>query len=237
VFFIGARLGSTLVCTQYLGNEAPLVGAPHTVEATEPEAALALTSDAMYGWEAVLGLLPGGGVSRFTIQPLGTWPSQFNGILDIDWSPTAPGPVVAREVLRLPLRHLELAARGWINTYGSFLTAVDANRAGTDRPSRDALRETIDLATGLGAEPRRPGRRGHAPEFLARVAHVYAFAVERGEKGVVNTIARSENVTPGTVHGWIQTARRRGYLTAAPKGRQGGQLTDLAREVLEQSGR
>jgi len=72
---------------------------------------------------------------------------------------------------------------------------------------------------------RRPGRRGHPPEFWLEVAVVYAQA----QKHHTRAVAERFDVKPTTASQMIFEVRRRGLLTGPPgPGRPGGELTLMA---------
>lgn len=198
------------------------------------ESAVTTDSYCDAGWEITLELLPGGGISRYAVQPLGTWASQFNGGHDPDWPVDEPGPLVVRDFGRPPLLKLEQAARewlGWLVEQGDrFAGALDRLPGARPRtPSGPAIEDVVSIST-------RPGRKGHDPLMLALVARSYVAGVLGGHRKVVAQMAEAQGVSPATVQGWLNTARNRGFLTRAPAGRPGGELTDEAKELLEANG-
>jgi hypothetical protein len=71
---------------------------------------------------------------------------------------------------------------------------------------------------------RRPGRKGHPDEFYQAVAAAYTQLVSNGVTNPTTTIAQlSERYgyNRSTVAGWVSTARKKGYLPPARRGRPG----------------
>lgn len=68
-------------------------------------------------------------------------------------------------------------------------------------------------------------------EYLARLAVVYAELAPEG-RSVSVRLGMAIGKPVQTVKGHIMRARREGFLTEAVEGREGGEATDKAREVL-----
>jgi DNA-binding transcriptional ArsR family regulator len=68
-------------------------------------------------------------------------------------------------------------------------------------------------------------------EYLARLAAAYEALVPEG-RGVSTSIADALGKPVPTVKGHIMRARRQGYLSEAIEGREGGEATASARELL-----
>ena len=81
----------------------------------------------------------------------------------------------------------------------------------------------------------RPGRRGHSDLFYASIAARYVAAVRSGSRAPVEKVAADLKLTADHVRDLLGVARKRGLLTRAPKGKAGGELTDLAKELLSES--
>lgn len=104
----------------------------------------------------------------------------------------------------------------------------------------DRLLEDWAVSRFLGDEWRRtvarPGRRGRGDAFYAEWAARYVDALENGGEPVRHLVhqetAEGRHTTEKSVRGYLYQARRRGLLTAAPKGKAGGELTDKGRAAL-----
>jgi hypothetical protein len=83
-----------------------------------------------------------------------------------------------------------------------------------------------------------PGRPGRPDLDYALWAKRYVEALEvdsaRPVKHLIST--SDELVTGDEIRARLQRARKRGLLTAAPKGRPGGELTDKAKALLREAG-
>lgn len=82
----------------------------------------------------------------------------------------------------------------------------------------------------------RPGRRGQADEKYAGWAERYVDALARAPRSPIQLLLRENQdptvTTAEQVRWFLNEARRRGLLTAAPRGKPGGELTDKARALL-----
>lgn len=145
-----------------------------------------------------------------------------------DWTPDPPaGGLTSRALRGVHLgRALELA----YEALGEFFERE--RNLPRDLPT--------EFAADAVAVPRRPGSKGRDDQFYAVVASMYVDALERGSrKPVVDAAAALSKARRGTyeptyVRDLLHVARQRGLLTRPPKGRAGGQLTDKARQVLDQ---
>jgi hypothetical protein len=110
-----------------------------------------------------------------------------------------------------------------------------------DRPqwTQDvAVWKTIEAAErGLSASP-PAARRQRTPKFYAEVAASYVRHTGRSRRVYA---AMQETDYPyyhqDTLRDLVKECRRQGYLTAAPKGRAGGQLTESALRILNRNER
>jgi hypothetical protein len=75
---------------------------------------------------------------------------------------------------------------------------------------------------------RRDGR------FYAEVASRYLDLVNLRDSRPAETMAHAMEVSVRTVHAWLGRARKRGLLTSSGPGQAGGELTDKARDLLNQ---
>ncbi len=76
-------------------------------------------------------------------------------------------------------------------------------------------------AWGLKYKKRRPGRKGHEPEFYEQVAKRYLELLSQGVRSPTQTIAHETNYSRDTVAGWVGRARQLGFLPPARRGRAG----------------
>jgi hypothetical protein len=92
---------------------------------------------------------------------------------------------------------------------------------------------TYDLPTTGFPEAADLPRRSNAPltdDFLEQIAREY---LERG-RGYAAAIAAERHVSPRTVVGWVEKARRRGILTRVPPGGVGGEIVPKSRRAGRQ---
>lgn len=68
---------------------------------------------------------------------------------------------------------------------------------------------------------RRPGRKGHPPEFYQEIANRYQELRRSGVRSPTKTIAEQMRYSRDTVAGWVRRARELGLLTPARRGRPG----------------
>ncbi|MGU3586050.1 hypothetical protein ACLBYD_23145 [Rhodococcus sp. C26F] len=76
------------------------------------------------------------------------------------------------------------------------------------------------------------GKGRISTEYLARLAVAYEALLPEG-RGVSTAIADALGKPVPTVKGHIMRARREGYLSEALEGREGGEATASARELLQ----
>lgn len=119
-----------------------------------------------------------------------------------------PRPLTARMLRRVPVGELQEVARASLASSATIHSRSEWGRAFLETP--------------------RPGRRGRSDRDYAEVAALY---VMRGHD--VPALAKELGYSPSQVRNMLYTARRRKLLTAAPRGRAGGSLTDKAKELLD----
>lgn len=85
---------------------------------------------------------------------------------------------------------------------------------------------------GLADAPPRFRGRGREDTYLASLASQYVQLLDQGSRTPVQALASQLGQDPAEVRDLIHEARSRGLLTAAPKGRAGGQLTERALALL-----
>jgi hypothetical protein len=83
-----------------------------------------------------------------------------------------------------------------------------------------------------GASWRRPGRRGRPDEDYAALAQLYVDKVDAGRTAPVKELAEELGYSASQIRNRLYEARRRGLLTPAPPGREGGRLTQRAEQLL-----
>lgn len=94
----------------------------------------------------------------------------------------------------------------------------------------------VDKLAGWGLDKlateasRRPGPAGRSDRFYAEVANAYVQIAAQPHP--VETLAGSMGRPTSHVRQLLNTARERGLLSAAPRGRAGGELTEKALAVL-----
>lgn len=71
------------------------------------------------------------------------------------------------------------------------------------------------MNAALAAFTKRPGRRGHHPDFLDAIANRYRELRAQGERAPVKQIAIERGVSRNTAAGWIRQARQRVLLRPA----------------------
>jgi hypothetical protein len=172
------------------------------------------------GWLFTVTLDRGGRSVAISVRPL-TWRSSKNE--GLTWYEPDD---------RIPVDAEELTARRWREIpVGEIRNCALAE-------ARALLswyfEPTSEWAHTVRSQP-RPGRRGRSDRFYAEVASEYAQLIGSGSAAA--TIARRRCLSIAQVRGLLGEARRRELLTAAPRGREGGTLTETARKILENEGR
>lgn len=126
------------------------------------------------------------------------------------------------EVREATKRILDHFRRLHIHTVGPF----ESERV-VDAHSEEAARALEDLVAAHNS-----GKGRVSDEYLARLAAAYETLVPEG-RGVSTAIADALGKPVPTVKGHIMRARREGYLSEALEGREGGEATASARELLQ----
>ncbi len=118
------------------------------------------------------------------------------------------------------------------------------------RHGADAAKRLLDefaLSRRSHLVPRRPGRKGRSDEFYAVWAVAYVGRLKAGSRRPVKDLAMTppihirghvsdaKKASEDTVRDIIHEARARGFLTAAPEGKAGGELTPRAERVLRKA--
>lgn len=116
-----------------------------------------------------------------------------------------------------------------------MLAVADSSLRSLERPDDDAASDASwealhqafgdEFANPFGSRhERRPGRKGHPDAFYKTVAGAYTDLVSNGVTNPTTRIAElSEQYgyNRSTVAGWVSTARKKGYLPPARRGRPG----------------
>jgi hypothetical protein len=79
----------------------------------------------------------------------------------------------------------------------------------------------------------RVGRRGRDDQYYARWAAAYVEALGRSPRPVEDLAAR-HNLSASQIRNLMHACRRRGMLTASPRGRAGGELTERTIALLQE---
>ena len=147
----------------------------------------------------------------------------------------------ARERSDILLVDLRIRPAGRVSPAGGLHTSVirSISLNALFRTARDwiELPRNVGLGIDLHVErdqfgrPRRPGRRGQSDLFYAQWAALYVDEVANGS-APVSRLAKIHDFSEATIRGFLNQARRRDLLTAAPAGGAGGSLTDKALTLL-----
>lgn len=127
---------------------------------------------------------------------------------------------------------------------GLFPQIVANFRRQHGRAAVDQVLRRFGMSTRSRLVPRRPGQAGRGDWFYAVWAAAYVSLVDAGVRHPVKELAanppirvegyisRGSTVAPETVRAIINDARHRGFLTATPAGKAGGELTPKGKRVL-----
>ena len=86
----------------------------------------------------------------------------------------------------------------------------------------------------VSIDPSRPGRPGRPDIEYAQIAETYVRIWLSGVPKPTEHLAEQVYLSPRQVRNVLGQARKRGLLTPAPRGKAGGELTDLAIEILKE---
>jgi hypothetical protein len=112
--------------------------------------------------------------------------------------------------------------------------ALPAFLARMAREQPEIYAHVLELGVPTQAVKRATGgRQGRSTHAIAQVAATYARAVERGSRRPVLDAADESGLDRRVVRNIIHTARQLHYLTATPKGRQGGVLTPAGQQAAQ----
>lgn len=136
-----------------------------------------------------------------------------------------PGPVLDATTIRaLPIGEMARVAR---------MAIAEAAAGGAENLRRSGLGapEPWDSVVERFRAVRRPGRAGRPDRDYAALAQRYVELITAA--ATVGDLADEMNLSESTVRNQLVEARKRGLLTAPPRGRAGGELTERARALLE----
>lgn len=177
------------------------------------------------GVRVVVTVLPTGDLAGFEVHNEGVeraHPPRDADPADYEpYPPLADIPIGSRMVRSIPIAGLVRATKAKMADFADEI-------AGVARGTRvaDAY---ADRALGLR---RRPGRAGHPDTYYAGLAVRYEAWQTTGAP--LEALVDGEHVsTVSALRAQLHTARRKGFLTDAPKGRAGGMATGKARDLLE----
>ena len=134
------------------------------------------------------------------------------------------GEITARESHGWPIGYLRDACRTYVQMH---LFGLDVGELA------GGLVTATSAAWSEGfARRKRPGRAGRLDLEYARTAGAYVKHMRRSTTPLAD-LAGEMCLSASQVRSILYEARRRGLLTAAPKGRAGGELTEKALRLLE----
>jgi hypothetical protein len=113
-----------------------------------------------------------------------------------------------------------------------FGDLLEPARQGLAELASDPLWAEAASMWGFLREQPRPGRAGHPDKVYALVALRYVRALERGSARPVADVAKAMGLSRSRVRDLLHEARRRGLLTRPPRGRAGGEMTELGWAAL-----
>ncbi len=125
----------------------------------------------------------------------------------------SPEGITAEIVRSIHLNPLHTAVRNWVQS--------PPNVGPLARPTRPTY-----------SEKKKTGPRGQDDLYFAEWASRYVDELTRTSNPVAALVRQFNYLNESTLRYYLNEARRRGLLTAAPSGRAGGQLTEKARELL-----
>jgi hypothetical protein len=171
--------------------------------------------------------LPQGWRARYTLVPQDGQAvvAELRVFREEQLDPPLPrGGLTSRLLRQIPITaHLRIARKTWQQREdeGRNLFGLRYDSLGAWGFTRAALQD-----------PLRPGRKGHPDLLYAKLSSDYVRELARGTRNPVASIARRQHFSPSWVSQLIVRCRQKGFLTAAPVGRAGGQLTEAALAVL-----
>lgn len=139
-------------------------------------------------------------------------------------------------VVQLTIRAVEGAELGYDEVREATRQILDHFRrtqTHTVEPPKRVLSKKAGAALDALVSTYNNGKGRISNDYLARLAAAYEALVPEG-RGVSTMIADALGKPVPTVKGHIMRARREGYLSEALEGREGGEVTSTARELLQE---
>lgn len=205
------------------------------------------------GWRAAFRLVPHAGepvIGEVRVFPADEWPERRKGqwrahLLDIDAPsflgvecrskrdaakfPMVGQGVTAQLLRRVPFRAVQNYARKFHDALDESLRNTFGPLEGRSYVSPEKPETFLGFRVNSATRRRTDAWSDHR---YAEIAATYVDALENGSHRPVADVADRHKMSTTQARDAIHTARRRGLLTAAVKrGRAGGRLTPLAREL------
>jgi transposase-like protein len=131
-----------------------------------------------------------------------------------------------------------LTAREWKTEDVRIVGYLGITRSEPFEDLDESVRNAVMRAQAAVETAKQAGRRGRPrlpDELLAQVAVAYLDEVTRG-RGLMRRLAERFNRPEETLRDWVQTARRRGWLSEATPGRRGAMPGPRLQQALEPRG-
>lgn len=116
----------------------------------------------------------------------------------------------------------------------SQLRLADQIRQITDELQSTEMQGWLPFLPPAGLATKRTGRKGKRPIVYAELARRYVELVDGGDRHPNVTLATEEGVGRKQIENVVSRCRDKGFLTSAPRGKAGGELTDYCLFVLEE---
>lgn len=138
------------------------------------------------------------------------------------------------QIVQVTIRAVEGAALGYDEVKEATRQLLEHFKRTnhTVEPSQTERSHEIARAVRDLVEAYTEGKGRVSDEYLVRLAAAYEALVPEG-RGVSAKLASYLGKPVPTIKGHIMRARREGYLSEAFDGREGGELTEPARKLLE----
>ena len=101
------------------------------------------------------------------------------------------------------------------------------------------LLQDQEVSESIGVDPTAfkkntaRGRKGRSDLDFAEIARDYATLIDSQVEHAADVLADQMSLSVSTVRGLVWQARKRGLLTPAPAGQEGGTLTGRAKRILD----
>lgn len=177
--------------------------------------------------ETVRNWAPDGTVLGMRKTPIGPAPYEVELVHDDQDRIVAVNIRTVRDGAELDFDTVKDATRSLLDYFKHYRPSVEAHEA---EPPLRAIPDFAEVRAMVAAYDAGHGRV--TDQYLARLAVAYAELVPEG-RGVSTALADALDKPLSTVKGHIMRARREGFLTDAVEGREGGEPTAKARELLD----